>query len=621
MQLHDIKSPQDIKQLNINELEQLANDIRDFLIRSIAKTGGHLSSNLGIVELSIAMHYVFDSPSDKMIYDVGHQSYVHKILTGRIQEFASLRKYKGISGFQKRCESEHDPWEAGHSSTSLSAALGMCVARDLNHEDYHVLPIIGDGALTGGMALEALNHIGELQSKMIIIFNDNHMSISQNVGGMNKNLTKLRTSLKYNSMKDDIKTSLSKNNLGKNVLKVMTGVKNSIKDNVVDHTIFSQFNIDYLGPVDGHNIAKLIEVLKIAKKRKGPLVLHVLTDKGKGYCYAQEDQSGAWHGVSPFDIETGRSLTMMPKSHKSWSEVISDSLVQLAKQNEDIVAITPAMISGSKLNNFFEAYPNRSFDCGIAEEHAMCFAAALAQSKKRPFISVYSSFLQRCYDQINHDIARMNLNVVIGIDRAGLVGEDGETHHGIYDIALLRHIPNMVITQPKNAHEARNLLYTAFNQQAPFAIRYPRGHVPYRNDLPFELIEIGSWESYNDNDTSEICVITYGDVVDKIVMKAKSNELDIMVVNARFIKPLDYSMLDHIFESNKQIIVFEQDCKIGGLSSAVCEYANDVGYYENIRRIGIDDHFVVHGSISQLKKVERIDINYLFQVIEDYLCD
>ena len=325
MQLHDISSPADIKKLNIDELEDLANQIRDFLIRSISKTGGHLSSNLGIVELTIAMHYVFDSPNDKFIFDVGHQSYVHKLLTGRMHGFANLRKYKGISGFQKRNESEHDPWEAGHSSTSLSAALGLCIARDLKKENYHVVPVIGDGALTGGMALEALNHIGELQPNMIIIFNDNDMSISANVGGMNKSFSRLRTSVKYNSFKDDLKTSLSKNNLGKNVLKVMSDVKNSIRDNVVDQSIFKHFNIDYLGVVDGHNISKLIDVLKIAKKRKGPQIIHVMTDKGKGYCYAQEDQLGAWHGVGAFDIETGRSLSMMPKSHKSYSEVISDS--------------------------------------------------------------------------------------------------------------------------------------------------------------------------------------------------------------------------------------------------------------------------------------------------------
>lgn len=620
MNLYDIKSPKDIKNCSIEELEQLCEEIRGFLINSLAKTGGHLSSNLGIVEVCVAMHYVFDSPKDKFIFDVGHQSYVHKILTGRLSDFANLRKYKGIAGFQKRNESLCDPWEAGHSSTSLSAALGMGVARDLNHEDYYVLPVIGDGALASGMSLEALNQIGGTNTKMIIIFNDNNMSISQNVGAVNKSLTKLRTSKRYNHLKSDLKGNLNKTDLGKSVLKMMTDFKNTIKDNVVDDSIFTNFNIEYLGPVDGHDLRSLISALQVAKEHDGPIVIHALTKKGKGYMYAQEDKTGAWHGVPPFDVETGRFLSTMPNSHKAWSYVISDSLVQLAKQNEDIIAITPAMISGSKLENFFETYPKRSFDCGIAEEHAMCFAAGLAASGKRPFISIYSSFLQRCYDQINHDVCRMDLPVVIGIDRCGLVGEDGETHHGVFDIALLRHIPNIVLSQPKDSKEARNLLYSAFNQNHPFAIRYPRGHCAYDNTIPFEEIAIGSWE-YFQVDNPKVCVITYGESVNLLKAKVNSLNIPIDVVNARFFKPMDEQLLDKLLDSKVPLIVFESDSKIGGLSSAINEYANDHHYNQSIKRIGIEDHYVTHGSISQLKRIEKIDINYLLEVLESYLCD
>ncbi|MEE0382896.1 1-deoxy-D-xylulose-5-phosphate synthase, partial [Amedibacillus dolichus] len=508
MNLYDIKEPCDIKSCSFEELNELAGDIREFLIQSISKTGGHLSSNLGIVELTLALHYVFDSPKDKFIFDVGHQSYVHKMLTGRLKDFSNLRQYKGIAGFQKRGESVHDPWEAGHSSTSLSAALGMAVARDLDGSHFHILPIIGDGALSGGMAMEALNQIGSEQRNMIIIFNDNNMSISKNVGAMDEAFTRLRTSRSYTHLKDDLKHSLSTTRLGSNVLDTMKRVKNAVKDNIVDTSIFGEFNIDYLGPVDGHNIKNLVKVLKIAKQHEGPIVLHVITQKGKGYSFAEHDEEGAWHGVSQFDPKTGQSLAKNPPQHKSWSEVISATVLDLAHDNQDIVAITPAMKSGSKLQKFFEAYPQRSFDCGIAEEHAMTFAAGLAAAGKRPFISVYSSFLQRAYDQIHHDVARMKLPVVIGIDRCGLVGEDGETHHGVFDIAMLRPIPNMILAQPKDSEEAQNLIYSAFQQnQYPYAIRYPRGSVPYKKLSAYSYIEAGTW-SYQDTGEPQLVVIS-----------------------------------------------------------------------------------------------------------------
>lgn len=619
MNLYDIKEPCDIKSCSFEELNELAGDIREFLIQSISKTGGHLSSNLGIVELTLALHYVFDSPKDKFIFDVGHQSYVHKMLTGRLKDFSNLRQYKGIAGFQKRGESVHDPWEAGHSSTSLSAALGMAVARDLDGSHFHILPIIGDGALSGGMAMEALNQIGSEQRNMIIIFNDNNMSISKNVGAMDEAFTRLRTSRSYTHLKDDLKHSLSTTRLGSNVLDTMKRVKNAVKDNIVDTSIFGEFNIDYLGPVDGHNIKNLVKVLKIAKQHEGPIVLHVITQKGKGYSFAEHDEEGAWHGVSQFDPKTGQSLAKNPPQHKSWSEVISATVLDLAHDNQDIVAITPAMKSGSKLQKFFETYPQRSFDCGIAEEHAMTFAAGLAAAGKRPFISVYSSFLQRAYDQIHHDVARMKLPVVIGIDRCGLVGEDGETHHGVFDIAMLRPIPNMILAQPKDSEEAQNLIYSAFQQnQYPYAIRYPRGSVPYKKLSAYSYIEAGTW-SYQDTGEPQLVVISYGSDVDKIVQKAEANQLSLRVVNARFFKPFDTEMLEELCAMQLPIIAYESDVQIGGLSSAIVEYANDHGLKNTFVRIGLRDHFVEHGSIPKLRKVEQVDLGTLFQVIKDML--
>ena len=601
-----------IKDLSIDQLNDVAKELRQFLLESVSQSGGHLSSNLGIVELTIAMHYVFDSPNDKIIFDVGHQSYIHKLLTGRASRFSTLRQYKGLSGFQKRCESEHDPWEAGHSSTSLSAALGMAIARDLNHDNHQVIACIGDGALSGGMALEALNQIGSEQRNMIIVFNDNNMSISHNVGAMSDAFTRLRTSKRYHVLKEDLKQSLSKNTVGKSVLKSMKQIKNTVKENMVDTSIFGDFNLEYIGPVDGHDIHKLIHVFQSIKDHKGPIVVHVLTTKGKGYSFAEADTCGAWHGVGPFDLATGQSLNKPLKGYKSWSEIISTSLCDLASENDKIVAITPAMISGSKLQNFFEQYPERSFDCGIAEEHAMTFAAGLATSGIRPFISIYSSFIQRAYDQIQHDVARMKLPVVIGIDRCSLVGEDGETHHGVFDIALLRNIPNLILSQPKDAKEAYALLYTAFRQELPFAIRYPRGSVPYIKGEK-TLIPIGSWECLSEG---IITVITYGDCIDRLLGRMQTLSCPIQVINARFFKPMDEDLLHQIMQQNQPIIIYEHDILIGGLSSAILEFMNQYHYHNDVTRIGIEDHFVTHGSIAQLKKQEKIDIQTLIQTIE-----
>jgi len=614
MKITDIKSPRDIKVLNISELEVLAQDIRTFLIDSIAKTGGHLSSNLGIVELTLAMHYVFHSSDDKFIYDVGHQSYVHKILTGRANQFPTLRQFNGLSGFQKRYESEHDVWEAGHSSTSLSAALGFAVSRDLNKEQFQILPIIGDGALASGMSFEALNQIGSEKRKMVIVFNDNEMSISKNVGAMSHIFTRLRASKHYTGFKRDLSNYLGNKKMGTALLDSMRNIKNNIKNTVVDSSFFDEFGLDYIGPVDGHDLKELIRVFDAVKNHDGPIVVHVITTKGKGYKYAENDELGKWHGVGKFNVETGQSLSSIPFNHMDWSNVLSQGLIELASEDSSIVAITPAMCAGSKLIGFAKKYPDRFFDCGIAEEHAMTFAAALAATNKHPFISIYSSFLQRAYDQVNHDVARMNLPVVIGVDRAGIVGEDGETHHGVFDIAAFRSIPNLIITQPKDADEARNLLYTAFQQKHPWMIRIPRGSVEYK-PKPFEIVPFGTWNIWYYSKQVAMYVIAYGDDVDKIIQKAKVNEVNIAVINARFLKPLDTKILDQIFNDDLPILVYESDMLAGGLSSAILEYKNDQGYAKGVKRIGIQDHFVSQGSIPLLRKEEAIDMNTLFAYI------
>lgn len=616
MQIYDIKDPSQIKNLSMKQLDVLAQDIRHFLIQNISKTGGHLSSNLGIVEITIAMHYVFSSPKDKMIFDVGHQSYVHKILTGRSTKFATLRKLNGLSGYQKRSESPHDCWEAGHSSTSLSAALGYAIARDVQHQNYEVIAVIGDGALAGGMSLEALNDIGAQKRKMIIIFNDNAMSISKNRGGVEKRITSIRSSHLYRSMKNDIKVTLPHNKMGDETLKVFSSIRDRIKSGLIDAPLFQEFNLDYLGPVDGHNIPALIKVFEAAKEHDGPIVVHVRTKKGKGYRYAEQDKIGQWHGVSPFNIQTGQPLMKLPINEKTWSNIISDGLIELAKKNKDVVAITPAMAQGSKLLKFAKIFPDRFFDCGIAEEHAITMAGAMSLGGLRPFVSIYSSFLQRAYDQMNHDLGRMDLPVVIGIDRAGLVGDDGETHQGVFDISFLRSIPNLILSQPKDAQEAYDLLYTAFATKHPFCIRYPRGQTAVTDKIDFHLISIGSWERFDIGSDPKAIIISYGPDVDRIIHTIHENNLSMIVVNARFFKPIDQEMCKELFNLDLPIYVYETDVKIGGLSSAVLEYQNEIENHIHI--LGIDDHYVQHGSIRSLRKKEHIDLESLFREIERY---
>ena len=619
MDLTTIENPGFLKDMSVEEMEDLAADIRSFLIHSLARTGGHIASNLGVVELTIALHYVFDMPADRIFFDVGHQCYTHKILTGRAKEFETLRQYGGISGFQKRRESEYDVWEAGHSSTSLSAALGMAIARDLNHEDYHIVPVIGDGALSSGMALEALNTIGSERRKLIIIFNDNNMSISKNVGALTRGFSRLRSAKSYNSLKLNMKDALNRSGVGKVVYTGLKGIKDTLRDTVIDRGIFGEFNVNYLGPVDGHSIKDLIRVMTVAKEYDDPVVIHVITRKGKGYAPCEMDREGIWHGVGPFDPATGKMLASTPAGYKSWSKLMADTLEELATRNEDIIALTPAMINGSSLESFFAHFSERSFDCGIAEEHTVTMAAGMAISGKRPFVSIYSSFMQRAYDQINHDVCRMDLPVVFGIDRAGLVGADGETHHGVFDPGLLLPLPNMIVAQPKNAQEGRDLMYTAFFQKHPFAIRYPRGDVKIPEDIHLRLV--GSWcEDYR-GDTVRLTVISYGPDVEKISEKAAVNQLPVRVVNARFFKPLDLECLKNLAAEGLPVIVYETDMLNGGFSAAILSAVNDLNLSMPVIRLGIGDRFVTHGSLKQLRTEAGIDLNTLFAKITELLYD
>lgn len=605
MDVTSIKDPSFLKDLSAAQCNELAKDIRGFLIDSLSKTGGHLSSNLGIVELTIALHKVFNSPEDKFLFDVGHQSYVHKILTGRASQFDTLRQFNGLSGFQKRHESEHDCFEAGHSSTALSTALGFAIDRDLNNQDYKVVAIVGDGSMISGESLEALNHIGQLKKNLIIIFNDNNMSIGTNVGALTHAFAKLRSSKGYVNVKNDVKRQLLTSKVGKATLDTLYNVKSAFKDVVVESGIFGEFGLDYLGPVDGHNIKDLIRTLEVAKQKDdGPVLVHVLTKKGKGVPYCEQDRVGAYHGISAFDPTTGKSKTSTPIGYKSWSSVITTNLAELAAKNNDIVAITPAMVHGSALDQFFATYPNRSFDTGISEEHAASLAAGIALGGKRPFLDIYSSFLQRCYDQINHDICRMDLPVVIGIDRAGLVGEDGPTHHGVFDIAILRSLPNIILSQPKDAYEAGALLECAFNQAHPFTIRFPRGSTPYKPYDGLKPIQVGSWEIF-EVDHAIGTIITYGPDVIKIRDYYAHSHIN--VVNARFFKPLDTAMLNDLVSSKLPLLVYETDMLDCGLGSAILEYLNSTHQQANITRIGIDDTYVTQGSIARLKQEYHID--------------
>jgi 1-deoxy-D-xylulose-5-phosphate synthase len=617
--LEQIQQPEDLKRLSLGELELLAAEIRQFLIEKLSVTGGHLSSNLGVVELTIALHTLFRSPYDKLIFDVGHQAYVHKILTGRRDQFDTLRKYKGLCGFVKRSESEHDVWEAGHSSTSLSAAMGMAMARDFKGEHYKVIAIIGDGAMTGGMALEALNHIGHEKKNLMVILNDNEMSIAPNVGAIHNYLSRIRSDKHYRKAKEEVEHLLKKiPAIGGTLAKTAEKLKDSLKYLVVSGVLFEELGFTYIGPVDGHNLALLMETLKQAEKVSGPVLVHVVTTKGKGYTPAEED-SHKWHGASPYKIESGQFVKAV--GNPMYTEVFGDTLIELAEQDSRIVAVTPAMPGGSGLLKFAKHFPNRMIDVGIAEQHAATLCAGLAIEGMKPVFAVYSTFLQRAYDQVVHDICRMNLNVAFAIDRAGFVGADGETHQGVYDIAFLRSIPNMVVMMPKDENELRHMMYTALRyNDGPIAYRYPRINglgVPL--DRQLKEIPIGTWEVVREGDSAAILAIGPMVQVALEAADALSKEgVSIRVVNARFVKPLDEAMLLQLAKENLPLITLEEGALLGGMGSAVLEFfaqQHIVGMH--IRTMGIPDYFVEHGSIKdQRKEVGLTAENVVSQMTE-----
>jgi 1-deoxy-D-xylulose-5-phosphate synthase len=606
MLLDKINQPNDVKKLEKEELKDLAQEIREFLIDKISTTGGHLASNLGVVELTMALHLVLNLPEDKIVWDVGHQAYTHKILTGRREGFDVLRKYGGMSGFPKRKESNCDCFDTGHSSTSISAALGYVQAREIQGEDYTVAAVIGDGALTGGMAYEALNNASRLKENFIIILNDNNMSISENVGGMSSYLGNLRTAESYNGIKESVANTIGKNPVyGDKVMKNLIKLKSGIKQLFIPGMFFEDMGIKYLGPVEGHNLEKLVKALKEAKKVKGPVLVHVMTHKGHGYVPAERHPS-RFHGTEPFDIETG--LPLARKKKPSYTNVFSTVMFKLGARNEKVVAITAAMPDGTGLKRFRNVYKERFFDVGIAEEHAVTFAAGLAAGGMIPIVAIYSSFLQRAYDQIIHDVCIQNLPVVFAIDRAGLVGSDGETHQGIFDISFLSGIPNMHIMAPKNKWELSDMMKFAVEFTAPIAIRYPRGEA-YDEFKEYRTpIVLGKSETLYDED--EIALFAFGSMV-KTAKEARDELKKIgyncTLINARFAKPFDEEKIKELAAEHKLIVTLEEGVRLGGLGERVANFVSEKNLDVKVEIIAIPDEYVEHGNVDILKKEVGVD--------------
>ncbi len=608
--LDTINSPADVKRLSIPELKQLAEEIRQFLIRVISKTGGHLAPNLGVVELSLALHRVFSTPKDKIVFDVGHQSYIHKIVTGRREKFATLRQYGGISGFPKCTESEHDAFGTGHSSTSISAALGMAVARDLQGADYDVVAVIGDGSMTGGMAFEALNNAGTLHKKMIVVLNDNEMSISKNVGAMSEYLYQLRTGETYNKIKNDLESWLKNVDFGSDVLKALRRLKGSVKYLMVPTSIFEELGFTYLGPVDGHDVEGLIDVLQAARKINGPVMVHVLTKKGKGYKPAEESPN-KFHGTGPYEIATGKKITN-PDAPITYTEVFGKTITELADTDKKIVGITAAMPDGTGLSTFAKAHPERFFDVGIAEQHAVTSAAGIAAAGLKPVAAIYSSFLQRAYDSVLHDICIQNLHVTLCLDRAGLVGDGGYTHHGVFDYAYLRSIPNMTIMAPKDENELRHMLKTAVDFDGPISIRYPRGSgVGVDISEPVHTLPIGKAEVLREG--QDVCIWAIGSMVqsalDAVAALAEQG-ISAGVVNMRFVKPLDTELLFKCAKKYGKLVTLEEGVLAGGVGSAVLEALNKEQLLQQCRvlTLGIPDEFVLHGDKKLLFRDLSLDV-------------
>lgn len=605
MILEKIKEANDVKQLSLSECEQLAQEIRDFLIRSLSETGGHLASNLGVVELTIALHRFLHFPEDKLVWDVGHQAYTHKILTGRKEQFATLRKTGGLSGFPKRKESDCDAFDTGHSSTSISAGLGLVQARDLKGENYQVVSVIGDGALTGGMAYEALNNAAELKKNFIIILNDNEMSITRNVGGMSSYLDHIRMAAPYTELKMGVTNALKKiPKVGDGMVDALHKTKSSIKQLVIPGMLFENMGLTYLGPVDGHDMRQLGKVLQEAKRKQGPVLIHVLTEKGRGYEPAMRHPA-RFHGAAPYEIETG-----LPKSkgNPSYTDIFSTVMRKFGDREPDVVAVSAAMVPGTGLKRFGNMFPERLFDVGIAEEHAVTFAAGLALGGLRPVVAIYSSFLQRAVDQILHDVCMQNLPVVFAVDRAGLVGSDGETHHGCFDLSYLSMMPNMTVMAPKNKWELSDMLKFAIRQKSPVAIRYPRGEAYTGLEDYRAPIEMGKAEILEKG--KEIAILAVGNMVRTAVQvteKLRNCGYEPTLVNMRFVKPLDMDLLEILREDHSLIVTMEENVKSGGFGEQVMTYYGSRLHSPAVRIVAIEDKFVPHGSVEDLMHQQQMD--------------
>lgn len=601
--LEKIQKPNDIKKIPADQLPALAEEIREFIIESLSKTGGHLASNLGVVELTIAMHRVFDLPKDKLIWDVGHQSYTHKILTGRKDGFETLRREGGISGFPKRSESDCDVFDTGHSSTSISAGVGYVRARELKKENYSVVSIIGDGALTGGMAYEALNNATSLKSNFIIVLNDNGMSITENVGGMSSYLSGLRTASAYTGFKMDVTKALNRiPGIGPGMVDAMRKTKSSIKQIIIPGMLFEDMGLTYLGPVDGHNIPQLIKTFQEAKRFEGPILVHVLTQKGRGYEPAMRHPA-RFHGAGPFDVKTGLPVG---KSNPTYTDVFSTVMRKMGDRRKDVAAVTAAMMTGVGLKRFSNMFPDRCFDVGIAEEHAVTFAAALSLGGITPVVAIYSSFLQRAYDQIMHDVCMQNLHVVFAIDRAGLVGYDGETHHGIFDLSYLGSMPNMTILAPKNLWELSDMIKFAVDYDGPIAVRYPRGEA-YTGLKEFRApICLGKSEVIHEG--SRVALLAVGSMVkmaEEVQKQLKERmDMDAALVNARFVKPIDEELLRSFADTYELVVTLEENVKDGGFGERVLAFAEEEDLPFGVEIIALPDRFIPHGSVSyQMKQV------------------
>lgn len=617
MILDRIKKPNDVKALNIAECEMLAGEIREFLVDSLSVTGGHLASNLGVVELTIALHRVLDFPQDKLIWDVGHQAYTHKILTGRKNQFVTLRKTGGLSGFPKRKESPCDAFDTGHSSTSISAGLGMVRARDLKGEDYTVVSVIGDGALTGGMAYEAMNNAASLKKNFIIILNDNEMSITKNVGGMSSYLGNIRTAAAYTELKMGVTNVLKKiPKVGESMVDALHKTKDSLKQFVIPGMLFENMGMTYLGPVDGHNITQLVKLLNEAKRKPGPVLLHVLTEKGKGYDPAVRHPA-RFHGAAPFEIETG-----LPKStgKANYTDIFSTVMRKFGDREPDVVAVSAAMVPGTGLKRFGNMFPDRLFDVGIAEEHAVTFAAGLALGGLRPVVAIYSSFLQRAVDQVLHDVCMQKLPVVFAVDRAGLVGSDGETHHGCFDLSYLSMMPNMTLMAPKNKWELSDMLKFAIRQNSPVAIRYPRGEAYDGLEDKRAPIEMGRSELLYQG--SEIALLAVGSMVkvaQKVYNNLRAKGQPATLINMRFVKPLDTQRLDELTKNHRLFVTLEENVKNGGFGEKVMDYFGEQTEAPQVRIVAIEDQFVPHGSVSDLMKQQGMDAESVTLRIEKWM--